>query len=201
MNRFAVTWKRATCKAVAFTLTVGLAATLAAARPMAAELPAWEVDPARSAIVFEFTQLGSPIEGRFTTFDAEIRLDPQTPAIDTRVVIDTASLDTGDEDRDKEARGPAFFSVGDHPEAVFEASGLSGENGQFEASGTLTIKGVAQAVALPFTLTVDGGDARAEGTITVDRQDFEIGTGDWATNGAIGDDVTIRVTVVATRVR
>lgn len=174
-----------------------LAAGLAA--PASAELTVWQVDPGQSEIRFEFTQLGAPIEGRFTEFEADIRLDPQAPAIDTRVVIDTGSLDTGDEDRDKEARGPAFFAVGEHPQAVFEASGLKPAGQGYAAEGVLTIKGVAQPVTLPFTLVIDGEMARAEGEVAVDRQVFGVGTGDWATNGAIGDTVTVRITIVAAR--
>lgn len=164
-----------------------------------AEAPAWRLDPERSRITFTFTQLGSPIEGAFRAFEADIRFDPTVPTGTIAVTIDTASLDTGDDNRDTEAWGPAFFAVSDHPQATFRSETVTGTNGSFAAVGTLSLKGVTKPLTLPFTLEVDGARARAAGSVTVNRQDFAIGTGEWLSNGAIGDAVVITIDVTATR--
>lgn len=185
----------------ALLLAVAVAAVGGGRSALAADPPSWETDPAASRLSFTFTQLGSPIEGEFRDFAIDIRFDPAGPAGAVRVEIDTASIDTGDDDRDAEARGAAFFHVDAHPEAVFEAASFrsKGDAGAYEALGTLTMKGRTLEVVLPFTLEIGGATARAEGTLTVNRQDFAIGTGEWATNQAVGDDVTIAISVTATR--
>lgn len=182
--------------ALALLLAVGGAAGAARAD----EPPRWQVDPEGSRIAFTFTQLGTPIEGAFRDYEMDIRFDPDGPAGAVRVVIRTASIDTGDDDRDAQARGPAFFAVDRFPEAVFEAGEIRSRPDGYEAVGTLTLKGKTEPVTLPFTLTLEGGTAQAEGSLVVSRHTFAIGTGEWATNNAVGDEVTITIAVTATPV-
>lgn len=165
-------------------------------------LASWRTDPDRSRIAFTFTQLGSPIEGEFRDYDIDIRFDPEGPSGRVRVVIDTASIDTGDDDRDAEARGSDFFAADAFPQAVFEAREIRRGGGAdaLEAVGVLTLKGRTREIALPFAIRIDGETAHAAGSLVVNRQDFAIGTGEWATNQAVGDDVTISISVTATRV-
>ncbi|WP_084619137.1 cytochrome b/b6 domain-containing protein [Thalassobaculum salexigens] len=165
----------------------------------AEELAPWHADPTRSRIAFTFTQLGTPIEGVFRDYTVDILFDPEGPAGEVRVVIETASLDTGDDDRDAQARGTEFFAVDAFPEAVFEAREIHGWSEGYRAVGSLTLKGRSEPLTLPFTLRIDGETAHAEGSLVVSRHDFAIGTGEWATNMAVGDEVTISISVTATR--
>lgn len=161
----------------------------------------WHADPAKSRIAFTFTQLGSPIEGVFKDYDIDIQFDPFAPAGEVRVEIATGSIDTGDDDRDEQARGDDFFAVDSFPMAVFEAKSIQGGGDRFEALGQLTIKGRTRPITLPFSVQIEGDTAEAHGDLVVNRQDFAIGTGEWATNLAVGDDVTIAISVVATRAK
>lgn len=189
------TLRRMLTGAVVLLLVGGGAARAAPAE----DLPPWHADPARSKIAFTFTQLGAPVEGVFRDYDVDIQFDPDGPAGEVRVVIDTASLDTGDEDRDAQARAAEFFAVEAFPKAVFEAREIHGWSEQYQAVGVLTLKGRTRPLTLPFTLTIDGATAHAEGALVVSRHDFAIGTGEWATNLAVGDEVTIAISVTATR--
>ncbi|MDF1792367.1 MAG: cytochrome b/b6 domain-containing protein [Thalassobaculaceae bacterium] len=179
-------------------LFVLIGAATAGAAP-SEEMPPWRADPAKSRIAFTFTQLGAPIEGVFESYDVDIQFNPEGPAGEVRVVIDTDSIDTGDDDRDDQARGDDFFAVAYFPQAVFEAHEIRRVASGYEAVGALTLKGSTKSIVLPFTLEIDGGTARAEGMLVVNRQDFAIGTGEWATNLAVGDEVTIAISVTATR--
>ena len=118
-----------------------------------------------SAIGFTALQQGSPVEGRFERFSAEIELDPADLAQSSiDVTIDVASIATGHKDRDAALRSASFFEVARWPQARF-ASGevvhLAGE--RYEARGELTMRDVTRAVVLPFTLTIapDPADGRA----------------------------------------
>lgn len=169
----------------------------------AAAAPEWRLDPAASRIVVVTTQMGSAVEGQFRRFEADIRFDPDDlGGSRVTVTIDTASLDTGNDQRDAAARGPEWFDVAAHPTARFEAASFRAlGDGRYEAEGTLAIKGVARPVRLPFTLAIDGDSAGMAGGLTVARAEFGLGTGEWLTNGVVGDSVDIRVQVSARRGR
>jgi polyisoprenoid-binding protein YceI len=66
------------------------------------------------------------------------------------------------------------------------------------ARGTLTIKGQSVPVEMPFTLMIEDGTARAEGSLTVDRRDFAIGIGT-QDPGSLGFEVVISFDLLATR--
>lgn len=168
-------------------------------RPAEARPPAWEVDPAASRIVFTFLQMGGEVSGRFHRFDAAIRFDPAGPEGEIAVIIDVASLDTGEDQRDREARGRAFFDVEAFPTARFHATEIVGADGRFQATGTLTIRDVTRPVRLPFTLTLSGDRAVADGRTEISRSDFGLGTGNADLAAVIGDPVVIELHVEARR--
>ncbi|MCA8908990.1 MAG: YceI family protein [Rhodospirillaceae bacterium] len=162
----------------------------------------WSVDGDTSSLGFIGTQAGSEFTGRFEAFTADISFDPaDLEAVSVRVVIDVASFDSGSQDRDETAMDGDWFDVETYPEAVFEVTGVeaTGE-GAYEAAATLTIKDQTHDVVLPFTLAIDGDTARMSGELTVDRRDYTLGTGDWATGELVGTDVTITVDLSAVRV-
>ncbi|NQW11335.1 MAG: cytochrome b/b6 domain-containing protein [Alphaproteobacteria bacterium] len=182
--------------AVAVGLMVGFLSLDAQAEPSS-----WTVRTEESRITFIATQLGAPIEGVFHRFESDIRFDPGDLAgSSAAVTIETASLDTGEDNRDKAAKGPDFFDAASHPIARFETRAITGrDGGGYVAEGTLTIKNAAKPIALPFELDIADGVARMRASITVKRLDFALGTGEWATNGAVGETVEIRLTVTADR--
>ena len=183
-----------------FGLTVSAIAAWSASAE--AEAPAWTVDMEQSGIVFVATQLGAPFEGAFQSFEADIRFDADDLATSKAVVtIDTTSFDSGEQQRDDTAKGGQFFDVGTHPTAVFETTEMRlTDNGSYEADATLTMKAIAKAVTLPFTLEIDGETARMEGSLTIDRTEWTVGTGEWLSGDTVGKEVEIRLTVTATRV-
>ena len=174
------------------------AASLFAAPALAGD---WTVDGDTSALGFIGTQLGSEFTGRFDGFSADITFDPEAlDASAVRVVIDIASFDTGDGERDSTAMGADWFAVETYPEAVFEVGEIRATGAQsYEAVATLTIRDQTQDVVLPFELAINGDTARMSGELTVDRHDFQLGTGDWAGDELVGGAVTITVDLSAVR--
>lgn len=185
-----------------------LAAALSIALPTALALTAtpaaaadWTVDGDTSTLGFAGTQAGSEFTGRFDDFAAEITFDPENlDAASVRVVIDVASFDSGDEARDETAMGADWFDAATYPEAVFDVAEVHATGDDtYEAVATLTIRDQTRDVVLPFTLTIDGDTARMSGELAVDRRDYTLGTGDWATGELVGTDVTITVDLSAVR--
>jgi len=110
------------------------------------------------------------------------------------------SVDTKNERRDGHLRTDDFFNAEKWPHITFTSSEIesTGEN-EFVAKGTLTIKDISQEVELPFTLLGVRENPMQENTLVagitastaLSRTDYEVGTGDWASNAVIGDEVTI----------
>ncbi len=160
----------------------------------------WQIRQAETVLSFEGTQTGTTFTGRFNSWEAAIDFDPANPeAAEIRVTVDMDSARTGDAQRDSALPGEAWFDVANHPQAVFEASGAEATEDGFAATGTLTIKGTSRDITIPFTLEIEDNVARAEGVVVLDRTEFDVGTGQWATGQWVGTEVTVRFEVVADR--
>jgi polyisoprenoid-binding protein YceI len=147
-----------------------------------------------SEITFVSRQMGVPVTGRFTRFDAQISLDPRRPeAGRVAFTIPVASATIGVRETDAELPKPAWFNVAKHPSASFESTAIKalGE-GRFEVAGKLAIKGVARDVVVPVALAQAGPRSIATGTFTIKRLDFGVGEGDWSDTSIVADDVQVR---------
>jgi polyisoprenoid-binding protein YceI len=114
--------------------------------------------------------------------------------------IDATSAKTDNSYVDGSIASTSWLDARNHPQAVFEATSFSSTGpGAYLAEGTLTLKGVSQPVALPFTLTLDGDAAHAEGSVVLDRRAFEIGTDSSSNDSAVSPEITVTVTVDASR--
>ncbi|AGH51237.1 YcfA-like protein [Sphingomonas sp. MM-1] len=174
--------------------TAGDNASVAAApaEEAKAEAPRWAVQPGgRLGFTASFT--GTPIEGRFTRWDADIRFDADAlDKSDIRVRIDMASADTEDSSRDETLRGDAFFDTGAHAAATFRATRVTSTGpARYRAQGSLTIKGVKRPMTVDFTLAIKGDRADVAGKGTITRGDFGIGTGEWEATDRIAGPVAV----------
>ncbi|HWL72182.1 MAG TPA: YceI family protein [Geminicoccus sp.] len=166
---------------------------LAAALPGPAVAEDWVVDPAASTLTLTIQQGQSPVEARFERFTAEVSFDPA--ALDqssVTVTVDLGSFASGDSQRDGQAKGPDFLDAGSAAEAVYRAisfAPLGGDRYQIEAE--LTLKGVTRALSHEATITVDGDQAHAAGTVPITRTDFGVGTGQFATGTMVGLEVLV----------
>lgn len=184
-------------QALAMILAFGLAANGAGA--MAAT---WEMDPAASTLGFTGSQTGKAFNGQFRRFTAQIVLDPADLSnASISATIDINSFASGSADRDTDAVNSDWFHASAFPQATFTSNTVTHVEGNaYLATGTLAIKGVEREIELPFTLDIDGDQAIANGTIVLDRMDYQVGVG-----GEIEDDhfvghaVTINLHIEATK--
>ncbi len=102
------------------------------------------------------------------------------------VTVDLASADSDNADRDQTLKGPEFFAVDRHPRAEWRSTAIEQAGSGYRADGELTLKAITRSQPIRFTLSSDGADLMARGEFTlagtaeVDRQRFDIGTGDFA---------------------
>ena len=172
------------------------AALLAASPALAAS---WVLQPQSSMLGFSGTQTGTAFTGSFTRWTAQIAYDPAHPAAaHIHIAIDTASAHTGDSQKDQAMPDSDWFDSAAFPAAVFDASGFTPLGGdKFTTAGTLTIRGTARKITLPFTLDVAGGTATAKGQISLTRTDYGVGQGAWTSGAYVGLPVDVTFTVVA----
>ena len=165
----------------------------------AAEARDWRMIEDQSTLAFTFRQMGSAVRGTFDDFSAEISFDPSDPeAARVRAEIRIDSVDTRNSERDAGIVGEDWFDTATYPTAVFESTSFSHAGGDdYAVTGLLTVRDITEEVTVPFTISIDGDTATANGTIELDRRTFEVGRGDWASDAAVGYDVVLEIEVEA----
>jgi polyisoprenoid-binding protein YceI len=111
----------------------------------------WTIDPAHSSVEFAVRHLMiTTVRGRFTGVKGTVTLDEADPAKSAvEVVIDAASIDTREPQRDTHLRSADFFDVETFPTLTFRSTKLDGGLGEpFTLAGDLTIHGVTRPVVL-----------------------------------------------------
>lgn len=154
------------------------------------------VVPEGSEIRFVSRQMGVPVEGRFTRWQARLRFDPRQPqAGQVALDLDTRSLAFGAAETEAEAARAAWFDSARQPQASFRSSAVRAlDGGRFEVAGTLTLKGVARELVVPVTLAPGpaAGQGVASGSFTIRRLDFRIGDGEWNDPSVVANEVQVR---------
>jgi len=150
------------------------------------------VNATRSEITATFRQMNVPVEGRFEAFRGQVQFDPKNPAAaGARLEVDTASLDLGADEYNDEVRGQEWFDSKAHPLATFVSSKVTAAGAdRFSAAGTLTLKGQARSLEVPFTVRRLQGGRSYEGQFTVSRKAYGIGDAEW--DDVLEDPVVVR---------
>jgi polyisoprenoid-binding protein YceI len=165
---------------------------LAAAAPL-------KTDVAHSSVSATFKQMNVPVESNFKRFSAQIDYDPAHPENATaKVDIDTASLDMGQADYNKEIAKKEWFNSAQFPKASFVSSSIKPAGaGKLAVTGKLTIKGKTQDVSFPLSVKAQGAQQVFEGQLPIHRLAFNIGEGEWKDTSMLADDVLIKFRVAA----
>jgi polyisoprenoid-binding protein YceI len=141
----------------------------------------WLIDPAHSRIGFSVRHaMVTTVRGAFTEYESRLYFDGRDPARSRAdLVLYTASVDTGVEQRDAHLAGRQFLDAGAFPRMTFTSTAvqLAGKD-VYRMTGDLTIKDTARPVALELTyighVTDAFGDERVgfDGTTTISRSDW-----------------------------
>jgi polyisoprenoid-binding protein YceI len=170
-----------------------------AAVAVAAGAAPLKTDPARSSVAAVFKQMNVPVEARFRKFSASVDYDAAKPeTARAQVEIDTASLDVGDEEMNREVAKKEWFHAAQYPKASFASTAIKPAGpGKLLVSGKLTIKGRSADVSFPLSVKPEGGKQVFEGQLPIKRLAFNIGEGDWKDTSMVADEVAIKFRVTA----
>ncbi len=115
----------------------------------------WELDPAHSSINFSVRHLMvSKVRGSFKSFRGSIIVadDPLQSAATAE--IDTASIDTRDDQRDTHLKSADFLEVDKFPLITYKSTSVRPKGGdEYEVVGDLTIKGTTKPITLDVTFS------------------------------------------------
>lgn len=164
----------------------------------------YKIDPAHSSVTFTVAHMAiSKVHGRFDKFSGTLDYTPgETKTWKTEAEIETVSINTGVEDRDKHLRGPDFFNAEKFPLMTFKSVKVSGVKGlKGKVHGELTLMGVTKPVVL--TVEASGpatdpwGNERlgAAATASINRKDFGLAWNKLLETGGllVGEKVDIRL--------
>ena len=179
--------------------------TAAMALQTTAATTTWQIDPAHTAAQFAVKHMMiSTVRGEFKNVTGTVVWDDQDlTKSKVNVTIDTKTVNTGEEARDKDLKSDKFFDVANFPTMTFvsktvETSGA----GKLKVTGDLTIRGVTKEVVLdaegPTAPIKDPwGNTRSavSATTHVNRQDFGV---KWNANldgGGVVVSDTVAITI------
>ncbi len=110
----------------------------------------WNLDAAHSEVNFKVKHMMiTNVNGKFTNFDVKATSDNEAfenPEIE--FTANTASVDTGSEQRDQHLKSADFFDVEKFPSLHFKSKSFKKlSDGEYSLDGDMTIKGVVKPVS------------------------------------------------------
>jgi polyisoprenoid-binding protein YceI len=167
----------------------------------------WNIDPTHSSAEFKVKHMMiSHVKGHFAKVTGTLTLDESTLA-NSRVeaLIEAASVETRDAQRDAHLKSADFFDVEKFPTLSFKSTGISVvRDGELAVEGNLTVRGVTRKVVF----SVEGptppakdpwGNTRVgvSASTKISRKDFGLTYNAALETGGVlvGDEVTITLDV------
>jgi polyisoprenoid-binding protein YceI len=122
------------------------------------------------------------VRGQFNDFEGSGVVDPSDFTKSTvTVIIQAASIDTRNEQRDAHLRSNDFLAMEEYPQITFTSTGIQQTGpASVELAGDLTIRGVTNTVTIPFEFegaaTDPYGNLRVgfEGSVVINRKDYGV---------------------------
>lgn len=162
----------------------------------------WVADPVHSDISFRVRHMGvGRVRGTFALGSAELTVGDDTQVT---AVIDAASVQTGNEQRDQHVRSADFLDAERHPTIGFTSTGVRDfARDAFTLVGELTVHGVTQTVELRAeflgVVTDPAGGERIgfAATTTISRAAFgvDIHLAFGAGNAVVADAIEIDIDI------
>jgi polyisoprenoid-binding protein YceI len=147
------------------------------------------------AVKFIIANLGFDVNGSLKGVKGKIAFDENNLAASSfDVTVETTTINTGNNTRDKHLRGKDYFDASVHPQLKITSSRVakSVTAGYYVLFAKLTIKGVTKEISFPFKATAENGGIRFTGSFKIKRRDFGVGG-----RSTVSNDVDIKLNVFA----
>lgn len=166
----------------------------------------WNIDPAASDIHWDGHTAGANVYGH----NGVIRIKEGTITTEGEMiksgnfVVDMTSIQPMDENYGEEnpkeklvghLSSADFFAVDEHPTATFTIKSVDGNT----VTGDLTIRGKTneEKVTINEMEMMPDGTMRAQGTLTFDRQKYDVAWEHFLEDTVLSDDIKLEISVIA----
>jgi polyisoprenoid-binding protein YceI len=165
---------------------------------------AFNVDKTHSDVTFSLKHMMvTNVRGKFNAVDGTVNLDRENPTASFgSFSVETASIDTGVDQRDGHLRSADFFDADQYPTLTFVSTGVEAKGGDdYKVTGNMTIKDVTRPVTFDveflglFTSMAGARRAGFHATTKINREEFgltwnvALETGGWL----VGKDIKIEI--------
>jgi polyisoprenoid-binding protein YceI len=167
----------------------------------------YSVDSAHSNVGFAVRHMGiATVRGTFRSFQGTIDATGDAPVLEG--TVETASVDTGEENRDGHLKSPEFFDAERHPQISFHSTTTEAAgDGSIRLAGEITIKGISKPIELTGTVAENGEDPWGNERVgleletSIDRRDFDLKWNQTLPNGnlLVANEVKLLVSVSAVK--
>jgi polyisoprenoid-binding protein YceI len=170
----------------------------------------WVIDAGHSSIEFSVKHMMvAKTKGVFNKFEASVEADPaDLTSANIEFIIDAASIDTRNNDRDVHLRSADFFDVEQNTTINFKSTNIvkTGDD-DYKVTGDVTMHGITRSET--FTVTFEGQGknpwgaevAGFSGKGSINRSDYDLTYNAALETGGvlIGDKITINLEIEASK--
>lgn len=154
--------------------------------------PGWQIADGYS-IAFS----SNDAAGIFKDFKGSILFDEANPGAGKfDVVVDVASINTGNSLQNKHAKSDEWFDAEKYPQIHFTSQAVTKTAGGYQVTGVLDMHGVKKTVSIPFTFKRSGQGGTFSGSFTVNRSDYNIGK----PGGDVAEQIRLDISVPVTKI-
>lgn len=172
---------------IAFVCIAGLAVSFAMVQN-------WNIGGGNK-ISFKIKSALGMVDGTVDGLKGTLSFDPNDlPSAKMDVTLDLSTIVTGISKRDKDIKyETSWFDIKQYPVIGFKSESISKSGSGYVANGTLTIKGTAKKVQIPFTFTDGAAGSTFVGSLKLNRLDYKVGS----STVMVKDTVDVVITVPA----
>ncbi len=182
---------------------------LGAFNSQAQQAKEWKLDKDHTSVTFAVKHFFSTVNGNFTEYDGSFSFDSdKITGSKFTFNIPVSSINTNNKKRDTHLNSEDFFNAEKFPEIKFVSTKFEKKSDtEFIVHGDLTIKDVTKKVAIPVEITGKMEHPMMKGTkilglafkTSINRTDYKVGTGNWATTMVVGDNVDVEINLELNR--
>lgn len=135
------------------------------------------------------------VSGSIGGLKGTVAFDPNDLAHSSMdVTLDLSTIATGISKRDKDIKEEAvWFNTAKFSNISFKSSSVTKAGSAYMAEGTLTMKGVAKKVQIPFTFSDAGGSGTFTGYLKLNRLDYGVGMSTFLVSNNVGVMIVVAV--------
>lgn len=160
---------------------------------MGATTSTWKLERESSKIELVGVAEGRKAVAEVGHFDANVDLNLKNPSASSVVVIvDAASITTGDATIDAMLHGRRWFKAERYPEIVFRSTEILGPSeGKMSIEGELNVLDTTREVVVPMEIEQAESRIHVQGSLELDRTDYDVGQAAWRSDDTVGHEAKV----------